>query len=183
VPLPTSPTSSATPRRTCPRTRGTITLPVCLFVFYADNDNDDNIGACDQQTLKDNVDAFQRIRLRPRTMVPVSRIDMTTTILGSPIASPIVVAPTAFQRMAHPEGELATARAAADRNTLMTLSSWATTSIEDVAEAAPNGLRWFQLYVYNDREMTAAVVRRAEKAGFKALALTVDAPVLGRRVR
>lgn len=116
-------------------------------------------------------------------MVPVSRIDMTTTILGSPIASPIVVAPTAFQRMAHPEGELATARAAADRNTLMTLSSWATTSIEDVAEAAPNGLRWFQLYVYNDREMTAAVVRRAEKAGFKALALTVDAPVLGRRVR
>ncbi|KAH9293439.1 hypothetical protein KI387_040614, partial [Taxus chinensis] len=96
------------------------------------------------------------------------------------ISMPIMIAPTAMQRMAHPEGELATARAASAAGTIMTLSSWATSSVEEVASTGP-GVRFFQLYVYKDRHVVAQLVRRAEKAGFKAIALTVDTPRLGRR--
>jgi len=106
---------------------------------------------------------------------------METTILGERVSSPICLAPTAMQRMAHADGECATAKAAARHNTLMTLSSWSTTALEDVQAAAPKGLKWFQLYVYKDRKVTLQLIRRAEKAGYKALAVTVDTPVLGRR--
>ncbi|KAJ7014633.1 peroxisomal (S)-2-hydroxy-acid oxidase-like [Populus alba x Populus x berolinensis] len=93
---------------------------------------------------------------------------------------PIMIAPTAMQKMAHPEGEYATARAASAAGTIMTLSSWATSSVEEVASTGP-GIRFFQLYVYKDRNVVAQLVRRAERAGFKAIALTVDTPRLGRR--
>jgi (S)-2-hydroxy-acid oxidase len=105
---------------------------------------------------------------------------MATNVLGFNISMPIMIAPSAMQKMAHPEGELATARAASAAGTIMTLSSWSTSSVEEVNSAAP-GIRFFQLYVYKDRNIVRQLVRRAELAGFKAIALTVDTPRLGRR--
>ncbi|XP_070038062.1 glycolate oxidase isoform X2 [Nicotiana tomentosiformis] len=119
-------------------------------------------------------------KFRPRILIDVSKIDLSTTVLGFKISMPIMIAPTAMQKMAHPEGEYATARAASAAGTIMTLSSWATSSVEEVASTGP-GIRFFQLYVYKDRNVVAQLVRRAERAGFKAIALTVDTPRLGRR--
>eukprot|EP00850_Spirogloea_muscicola_P019398 SM000189S04115 [mRNA] locus=s189:174121:176949:- [translate_table: standard] len=118
--------------------------------------------------------------LRPRILIDVSVQDIRTEILGHKLSMPIMVAPTAMQRMAHPEGELATARAASKAGTAMVLSSWATSSVEEVASVGP-GTRFFQLYVYKNRKVVEQLVRRAERAGFKAIALTVDTPRLGRR--
>ncbi|KAL0398322.1 UNVERIFIED_CONTAM: Peroxisomal (S)-2-hydroxy-acid oxidase [Sesamum radiatum] len=148
-------------------------LPKMVYDYYAS-------GAEDQWTLHENRNAFSRILFRPRILVDVSNIDMTTTILGFKVSMPIMVAPTAMQKMAHPAGELATAKAASAAGTIMTLSSWATSSVEEVASTGP-GTRFFQLYVYRDRNVVRQLVRRAEKAGFKAIALTVDTPRLGRR--
>ncbi|KAL0855276.1 hypothetical protein Bca101_060429 [Brassica carinata] len=148
-------------------------LPKMVYDYYAS-------GAEDQWTLKENRNAFARILFRPRILIDVSKIDMSTTVLGFKISMPIMVAPTAMQKMAHPEGEYATARAASAAGTIMTLSSWATSSVEEVASTGP-GIRFFQLYVYKNRKVVEQLVRRAEKAGFKAIALTVDTPRLGRR--
>ncbi|KAL4588897.1 hypothetical protein LXL04_001795 [Taraxacum kok-saghyz] len=153
-------------------------LPKNAYDYYAS-------GAEDQWTLAENRNAFSRILFRPRILIDVSKIDMTTTVLGYKLSMPIMIAPTAFQKMAHPEGEYATARAASAAGTIMvdfltTLSSWATSSVEEVASTGP-GIRFFQLYVYKDRNVVAQLVRRAERAGFKAIALTVDTPRLGRR--
>lgn len=139
-------------------------------------------GANDEITLRDNHAAYERIRLAPRMLVDVSKRDLSVTVLGQKISMPILIAPTAFQRMAHPDGELATARAAGRAGTIMTLSTLANSSIEDVAAAA-SGPLWFQLYVYKDRKITASLVQRAEAAGFKAIVFTVDSPLLGRRER
>jgi (S)-2-hydroxy-acid oxidase len=138
-------------------------------------------GANDMITLRENRDAYSRLRIMPKILIDVSKIDTKTTILGDAVASPICIAPTAMQQMAHPDGEIATSRASAKTNTLMTLSSWSTIALEDVASAAPTGLRWFQLYVYKDRVVTLDLVKRAERAGYKAFAVTVDTPILGRR--
>eukprot|EP00188_Purpureofilum_apyrenoidigerum_P003356 Plantae.Rhodophyta-Purpureofilum_apyrenoidigerum.ctg34837.p1 GENE.Plantae.Rhodophyta-Purpureofilum_apyrenoidigerum.ctg34837~~Plantae.Rhodophyta-Purpureofilum_apyrenoidigerum.ctg34837.p1 ORF type:complete len:429 (+),score=73.99 Plantae.Rhodophyta-Purpureofilum_apyrenoidigerum.ctg34837:117-1289(+) len=138
-------------------------------------------GANDEQTLQDNEEGFRRLRFRPRVLVDVSNANMMTEVLGVRISFPLIVAPTAMQRMAHPEGELATSRAVAKAGTIMGLSSWSTTPLEDVAKEAPGAPRWFQLYVYKDREVTKQLVQRAEAAGYKAIALTVDTPRLGRR--
>ena len=132
-------------------------------------------------TLRENREAYSRIRLMPKILVDVSKIDTATTVLGERVSSPICIAPTAMQKMAHPDGECATSKAACRHKTLMTLSSWSTTALEEVASAAPGGYRWFQLYVYKDRVVTLDLIRRAEKAGYKALAVTVDTPCLGRR--
>ncbi|XP_052179736.1 glycolate oxidase isoform X2 [Diospyros lotus] len=148
-------------------------LPKMVYDYYAS-------GAEDQWTLKENRDAFSRILFRPRILIDVSSIDMTTSVLGFKISMPVMVAPTAFQKMAHHEGEYATARAASAAGTIMTLSSWATSSVEEVASTGP-GIRFFQLYVFKDRNLVVQLVRRAERAGFKAIALTVDTPRLGRR--
>ncbi|VAI22863.1 unnamed protein product [Triticum turgidum subsp. durum] len=148
-------------------------LPKMAYDYYAS-------GAEDEWTLKENREAFSRILFRPRILIDVSTIDMTTSVLGIKISMPIMISPTAFQKMAHPEGEYATARAASAAGTVMTLSSWATSSVEEVASTGP-GIRFFQLYVYKDRKVVEQLVRRAEKAGFKAIALTVDTPRLGRR--
>ncbi|KAH7955899.1 hypothetical protein HPB52_004873 [Rhipicephalus sanguineus] len=114
----------------------------------------------------------------------VSRRELSVTLLGGRerLSFPIGIAPSAMQKMAHPEGEAATARAARDAGTLMIVSTIATTSLEDVREAAPDGRRWFQLYVYRDRDVTRALVRRAEQAGYSALVLTVDTPYFGQRL-
>jgi 4-hydroxymandelate oxidase len=139
-------------------------------------------GADDEVTLRDNRAAYERLRLGYRVLVDVSRIELRTTVLGSPVALPVLVAPTAFHRMACEEGERATVRAAGAAGTIMILSSLSNTAVEEVVAAA-TGPVWFQLYVYKDREATAGLVRRAEAAGCEAIVLTVDAPRLGRRER
>ncbi|XP_042519336.1 (S)-2-hydroxy-acid oxidase GLO1-like [Macadamia integrifolia] len=150
-----------------------VKLPKMVYDYYSS-------GAEDQWTLRENRNAFSRILIRPRILIDVSKIDLTTTVLGFKISMPIMIAPTAMQKMAHPEGEYATARAASTAGTIMTLSSGATSSVEEVASTGP-GIRFFQLYVYKDRNVVSQLVRRAESAGFKAIALTVDTPRLGRR--
>ncbi|KAI3973171.1 hypothetical protein MKX01_020906 [Papaver californicum] len=137
-------------------------------------------GAEDENTLRQNVEAFRRITFRPRVLIDVSRINLSTNILGHNMSSPIMVAPTAFHNLAHSEGEVATAKAAAASNTIMVLSYSSTRTIEEVASSC-NGVRFFQLYVYKRRDVSAVVVQRAERNGYKAIVLTVDTPKLGRR--
>ncbi|XP_034966009.1 2-Hydroxyacid oxidase 1 [Zootoca vivipara] len=139
-------------------------------------------GADDQQTLAENVSAFSRLRLYPRMLKNVSALDLSTSILGQKLSMPICVAATAMQCMAHADGEIATARACRSMRTGMMLSSWSTTSIEEVAQEAPEAIRWLQLYIYKDREVTRSLVKRAEKAGYKGIFVTVDTPFLGKRL-
>ncbi|OWM68425.1 hypothetical protein CDL15_Pgr004907 [Punica granatum] len=122
-------------------------LPKMYYDFYSG-------GAEDQYTLDENIQAYHRITFRPRVLIDVSRISLSTTILGHHVSAPILIAPTAMHKLAHPEGEVATARAAATCNTIM---------------------------IYKRRDLSALVVQRAERNGFKAIVLTVDAPRLGRR--
>jgi isopentenyl diphosphate isomerase/L-lactate dehydrogenase-like FMN-dependent dehydrogenase len=146
------------------------------FGFYAG-------GAGDERVLNCNVAAWERLYLRPRVLVDVSEVSTTTTVLGTPVSMPLLVAPVAFQRLAHPGGELGMARGAAAAGTLMCLSTMATATPEEVAAAAPDAPRWFQLYVFRDRGITRALVEQAAAHGYGAIMLTVDAPRLGRRER
>ncbi|XP_045837609.1 hydroxyacid oxidase 1 [Meles meles] len=138
-------------------------------------------GANDQETLADNVAAFSRWKLYPRMLRNVAEVDLSTSVLGQKVSMPICAGATAMQRMAHEDGELATVRACRSMGTGMMLSSWSTSSIEEVADASPEALRWLQLYIYNDREVTKQLVQRAERKGYKAIFLTVDTPYLGNR--
>jgi 4-hydroxymandelate oxidase len=149
-------------------------LPRMAYDYYRS-------GADDQQTLKQNRRAFGRLEIWYRVLVDVAERDLSTSILGTNVKSPILIAPTAYHRMAHPEGELATARAAEAAGSIYVVSTLATTALEDVA-AASRGPKWFQLYVHKDREFTRDLVQRAEAAGYGAIVLTVDAPLLGRRL-
>lgn len=148
-------------------------LPPTAWQYYSG-------GAHDELTLRDNRAAWQRLRLLYRVLVDVRHRDLSTTVLGQPAAMPLLIAPTAFQCMAHPDGELATVRAAGAAGTPMVLSSLANTSVEEVTAAARSPV-WFQLYVYRDRQVTVDLVRRVEAAGCSALVVTVDAPLWGRR--
>ena len=150
-------------------------LPQTAGDYYAS-------GAGDELTLQENHRAYERIRLKPRVLIDISRTDLSTTLFGQNVSMPIMIAPTAFHRMADPEGEVATARAAGSAGIPMILSTLATSSIEEVAAAA-SGPVWFQLYFYRDRAATLSLVQRAEAAGCKAIALTVDAQIWGRRER
>jgi 4-hydroxymandelate oxidase len=140
-------------------------------------------GAQDEGTLRENVAAWARVALHYRVLVDVSKRDPSTTVLGRRVSMPVLVAPTAFHRLACADGELATSRASAAAGTVFCLSSLSNTRVEEVCAAAGAGDVWFQLYVYRDRGATAALVARAEAAGARAIVLTVDAPVLGRRER
>jgi isopentenyl diphosphate isomerase/L-lactate dehydrogenase-like FMN-dependent dehydrogenase len=140
-------------------------------------------GAGDERTLRDNVAAYGRWRLRPRMLVDVGDVTTETTVLGTPVSSPIGVAPVAFQRLAHPDGEPAMARAAAATGSLMCLSTIATAAPREVCDAAPGGPRWFQLYLFRDRAVTMALAEEAIDCGYSAIALTVDAPRAGQRER
>jgi len=140
-------------------------------------------GAGDERTLHENVAAWSRWLLRPRALVDVSEAGTATTVLGTPVSMPLLVAPVAYQRMAHPDGEPGMARAAAAAGTIMVLSTLATSTPAEVAAAAPGAPRWFQLYVFRDPGVTRALIDQAADAGYLALALTVDAPRLGRRER
>jgi 4-hydroxymandelate oxidase len=140
-------------------------------------------GSESETTLRDNVAAWDHWRLRPHVLRDVSHVSTATTLLGTAVDTPIVVAPTAYHRLAHPDGERATARGAADAGALMIVSTLATTSLTDVAASAPDAPRWFQLYVFDDRGFADELVDRAVASGYRALVLTVDAPVLGMRLR
>ena len=151
-------------------------LPPGVYGYYAG-------GADDEVTLRGNREAFRSLRLLYRVLVDVSARDLSARLLGTSLSMPVLLAPTALHRMAHDQGESATARAAARCGVLMTLSSITSVPLEEVAAAAPGAPRWFQLYHFRDRGLTRALVSRAAAAGYGALVLTVDTPVLGRRER
>jgi 4-hydroxymandelate oxidase len=146
------------------------------FGFYAG-------GAGDERVLAGNVTAWERLCLRPRVLVDVSEVSTATTVLGTPVSMPLLVAPVALQGLAHLDGERGMARAAAAAGTLMCLSTIANTTPEEVAAAALGAPRWFQLYVFRDRGLTRELVGRAAEHGYGAIVLTVDLPRLGRRER
>lgn len=138
-------------------------------------------GAEQERLVADNVDAWRRWRLHPKVLRDVERIDTRTTVLGDPVASPVLIAPTAIQRLATPEGELATARAARRSGTVLCLSSLSNTPLDEVARAGDGAPQWMQIYILKDRGRTLDIVEQVKAAGYKALALTVDAPVSGLR--
>ncbi len=140
-------------------------------------------GAGDEVTLNDNVAAWRRIAIQPRMLVGVGSRDPSVTLLGKPRPHPLVIAPMAFQRLAHPDGEIAMARAAAATGTVMCLSTLGTATPAEVAEAVPPAPRWFQLYVFTDRGVSRELVAAAAENGYEALVVTVDLPVLGVRER
>ncbi len=139
-------------------------------------------GANDEITLKENCDAYKRIFLKYRVLVDVSKRVLSTEVLGQRISMPVMIAPTAFHKLAHPEGEVAVAKAAGASDTIMILSTLSNSDVEEVVKAASKPV-WFQLYVYKDREVTKDLIKRVEAAGCKAIVLTVDAPLLGTRER
>lgn len=151
------------------------TLPPDIYGYYAG-------GANDEVSLRGNRRAYDEIALRPRVMVDVSERSMESVLFGCSMAAPVVIAPMAFQRLAHPDGELATARAAGSAGLIMTASTYATCCLEDIAGSCASP-KWFQLYVHKDRETSRDLVQRAEACGYKALVLTADVAELGRRER
>jgi len=150
-------------------------LPQPIWNYFAS-------GANDEITLRNNREAFSRINLYYKVLVNVNECSLQTEILGQKNSIPILIAPLAFHKLAHPEGEMATARAAGAQGTIMILSTMSTTPVEEVVANA-SGPIWFQLYIYRDRAVTKALVKRVEAAGCSALVLTVDAPVMGHRER
>ena len=149
-------------------------LTTSAFDYYA--------GAAEtEQTARDNRDAFKAFRLIPRVLVDVSAVHTNLTLFDMDLSCPILVAPMAFQAMAHKEGELATARAAATANVGMVLSTLSNMPLEEVAGVGTNLM--FQVYMFKAREYTQRMVVAAEQAGYRALVVTVDAPVLGKRER
>ena len=140
-------------------------------------------GADDERLLSLNAAAWAHWQLHPRVLAGIAAVDLSTTVLGTMVSSPVVVAPLAIQGLAHTDGEAATARGAEAVGALMVLSALATCSLEEVAAAAPDVARWMQVYILRDRNRTAAMVQRAAAHGYGALVLTVDAPVPGLRLR
>jgi 4-hydroxymandelate oxidase len=173
--------SAATARRAAANVAGYETLaqqvlPRAVFDYYAG-------GAEDEATVRANRAAYATYALRPRALVDVSRIDTQVRLLDSTLRAPVLLAPTAFQRLAHGDGELATARAAARSGTVLIASTLSTHCIEDIAAASAGAPLWFQLYVFRDRSITEELVRRAEAAGCSAICLTASVPVQGNRER
>ena len=152
------------------------TLPRAVYDYYAG-------GAEDEWTVRANREAFGHYALRPRVLIDVTQLDSSVHVLDELLDFPVMLAPTAFQRLAHTDGELATARAAAATNTVMVASSLSTYPIEEIAAAAPGASLWFQLYVFRDRSITEELVRRAESAGCRAICLTASVAVQGNRER
>lgn len=151
-------------------------LPKAAYDYYRS-------GANASVTLQDNVEAFKNIHLKPSIFSDKSApISTATTILGHAVQTPICIASTAFHRMATAEGELATARAANSYlNTPFKLSSWSTTALEDVAAQAPDSLKFFQIYLSKVAEVNKDLWTRVRNAGYKALHLTIDTQILGKR--
>ncbi|HET7235757.1 MAG TPA: alpha-hydroxy acid oxidase [Actinomycetota bacterium] len=150
-------------------------LPKDVYDYYAG-------GAGDEWSLAENRRTFDRWVIRPRMLTGAWPVDPSTEILGTKVEVPVFVAPWAYQRMAHPDGELATARAAGRAGTIMVVSSTAMDRVDEVAGAG-EGAKWWQLYVYEDRGVTADMLRRVHAAGYAAICFTVDLPIVGLRHR
>jgi isopentenyl diphosphate isomerase/L-lactate dehydrogenase-like FMN-dependent dehydrogenase len=140
-------------------------------------------GAGDEWTLRENVAAYARWNLRPRMLVDVSEQTTATTVLGRELSMPLLVAPTAFQRLAHADGEIATARGAAEAGTAMCLSTLGSVTPDELRRAAPDALLWYQLYWSKDRGFTEELLARVAESGYDALVFTVDFPAAGLRER
>lgn len=140
-----------------------------------------NEGADSGSTLRENTTAYQKYRIRPRVLRDVSSVDTSVNIFGHKNSVPLGVAPTAMQCLAHSDGEIGTANACKKAGVVMGLSSFATKSLEEVAEASEENPNVLQLYLFEDKEHSRKLIQRAKKAGFKAVFLTVDTPILGRR--
>ena len=140
-------------------------------------------GAGGESTMRANREAFERRRIRPRMLTGNTKRELGVEILGTTSPAPFLLAPVGVLSIAHPEGEVAVARAAAELGIPFTLSSAASTSIEEIAEAMGDAPRWFQLYWINDREIIASLLSRAEAAGFSGVVVTLDTPILGWRPR
>ncbi len=147
-------------------------MPREVYDYYAG-------GSGREDTLRDNPAAWSRVRLRPRALRDVSRVDTTTTVLGTSVAAPVLVAPMAFQGLVHPDGERATAAGTAGAGSLLTVSTRSSVPVEDIAA----GPWWFQVYVMRDRDLTARLAQRAAAAGARARVLTADTPVVARKHR
>ncbi|KAL7271333.1 hypothetical protein RUND412_005917 [Rhizina undulata] len=142
-----------------------------------------NSGCDSEETLRDNVYSFSKYKLRPRVLRDVSNVSISTTLWSQNLSFPLCIAPTGIQKLAHPDGEVATSRAAAKMGVAMGLSSYSNSAMEDVISAGEGKVGYaLQLYVFENRKTTETLVRRAEGAGFKALLLTVDTPILGKRI-
>jgi L-lactate dehydrogenase (cytochrome) len=152
------------------------TVPRAVFDY-----TDGAAGA--EISLQRSREAFARVEFRPSVLRDVSVVDTSATVLGRPASLPVTLAPTGFTRLMHTEGERAVVRVAERAGIPYGLSTMGTTSLEDVAAAAPDARRWFQLYLWRDREASAGLVERARAAGYEALVLTVDTPVAGPRLR
>jgi isopentenyl diphosphate isomerase/L-lactate dehydrogenase-like FMN-dependent dehydrogenase len=163
-------------------------LDIKGFEHYVQNRLPENIqtfffkGAGDELTLKENVSAFDKIKLLPRALRNVEQRSLSTTLLSHNIDFPLLIAPMAFQRLAHPEGEVAVAKSAHEHNVIMVLSTLSTCSFKEVTAIA-KAPSWFQLYIYKDREITKNLVRLAEEFSYQGIVLTVDAPLYGKRVK
>ena len=140
-------------------------------------------GAGDERTLRANVEAFSNWELRPRVLADVTEVSTNAEVLGKRSSMPLLVAPMAFQAMAHETGELGMAQAAAAAGTVMCVSTLATAGPAEVASAAPGGRRWLQLYWLKDFEIVKGILAEARESGYEAIVLTVDAPYSGRRER
>jgi L-lactate dehydrogenase (cytochrome) len=150
-------------------------LPRAVFDFI-------DGGAEDELTLRRNESAFKQITFRPRVLVDTHLREQSVSVLGQHLSTPLILAPTGLCGMAAPRGEILAARASLNAGVIFTLSSMSAVSIEDTARAVP-GPHWFQLYVWRDRELTRSLIERAAAAGYRAMVITVDVPVLGQRER
>uniref|UniRef100_G3MPZ0 (S)-2-hydroxy-acid oxidase n=1 Tax=Amblyomma maculatum TaxID=34609 RepID=G3MPZ0_AMBMU len=140
-------------------------------------------GAGEEQTLRENREAFNRLRFRPKLLMDVSRVNTETTLLGSAVSMPVGFAPSVMQQLAHPDGETGTAQAAEAAGTVMILSALSTVSLEEVRHSAPNCTLWLQTFLFKDRALTESLVKRAADAGFSAIVLTVDSPLFGHEMK
>jgi 4-hydroxymandelate oxidase len=192
-PVPAHPASTAAPGHNPVRPSGAAPLVTDLSLEELEREARHLIGemayayysggADDERLLRDNVAAWGRWQLHPRVLAGVSEVSTTTTVLGAAVSMPVGVAPTALQGLAHAEGEVACARGAAGAGALLVLSSLATCPLEEVAAATPDAVRWMQIYVLRERVRTEELVQRAAAHGYRALVVTVDAPVPGLRLR
>lgn len=148
-------------------------LSDAVYGYYAS-------GAGDEITVRENRAAYDRLRLRPRMLRDVTARSSAITLWGERLNAPVIVAPMAYNALAHPEGELAVARAAGTLGLIVTHSTLASYTMEQVAQAATGAL-WYQLYAYHRREINQRLIERAERAGYRALVVTVDTPIIGRR--
>jgi len=162
-----------------------MTIPVCVDDIKKLCKLDENArryymaGADQKQTMAENNAAFSRLRIRPRMLQGIEEINTSTTILGEQISFPVGISPTALHCLAHIDGEKATVRAATSHGTCMCVSTYSTTSFQDIRNASSSALLWMQMYVFTDIDFTLTLLRNIEDAGYKAVVLTIDTPIVG----